>query len=256
MGIVNATPDSFTDGGRFLDPSAAIAQGHRLIEGGAAILDIGGESTRPGATPVPPDEEIRRVVPVIEGLAGAGVALSIDTRNATTMRAALKAGATIVNDVSALTHDPKSLTVAAASPALVALMHMRGTPETMQADPVYTDVVAEVREYLAGRIAACEAAGIPRARIALDPGIGFGKTAAHNDALIAGLPALTDLGCPILMGLSGKMIRRDAPKSERLAGSIAGALRCIQGGASILRVHDVAEHRAALSVWRRTAKPG
>lgn len=259
MGIVNATPDSFSDGGRFFDPDHAIAEARRQIADGAAIVDIGGESTRPGAVPVPPAEEIRRIVPVIEVLQPTGVVISVDTRNADTMRAALVAGATIVNDVSALTYDPAAVDIAREASVDVVLMHMRGhDPRTMQIDPSYDDVALDVYDYLASRIAACGAAGIARSQIVADPGIGFGKTAAHNLELLDQLSMFHGLGVPLMVGVSRKgfigQISPDAPPQSRLGGSLALGLAAISQGARILRVHDVAETvqavRVATAQWR------
>lgn len=254
MGVVNATPDSFSDGGRFLDSAAAIAHGLKLAGDGAHILDIGGESTRPGADDVPVEEELRRVIPVIESLAGkTAAALSIDTRKPEIARAAIAAGASIWNDVSALTYAPESIHTAAELGCSVVLMHAQGDPKTMQVAPHYDDVVAEVRAFLAGRIGACERAGIPRERLIVDAGIGFGKTRDHNLALIANLARLADLGCPILLGASRKRfiaaIDRDGPAEARLGGSLAAALAGAARGASIFRVHDVAETRQALAIF-------
>jgi len=256
MGIVNATPDSFSDGGDHLDPAAAIAHAETMIKAGAGIIDIGGESTRPGAQPVPVEEEIRRVVPVIAGIRvmaeAVSATISIDTRNARTMRAALEAGATMINDVSALTHDPDSLAVAARATGPVVLMHMQGEPRTMQAAPSYDDVVLDVYDALETRIAAAEAAGIDRARIVADPGIGFGKTVAHNLALLSQLSLFHGLGVPLLVGVSRKgfLARLSAgePASQRLGGSLAAALAAIGQGAQIVRVHDVPETLQALRV--------
>jgi dihydropteroate synthase len=254
MGIVNVTPDSFSDGGDRLDPAAAIAAGRRMLEEGAEILDIGGESTRPGAEPVGIEEECARVLPVIEALAADGALVSIDSRHAAVMRAAVEAGASIVNDVTALTGDPESLAAVAALEVPVILMHMQGEPRTMQADPRYGDVVAEVRGFLGERAAACESAGIARADICIDPGIGFGKTVAHNLALLKHLEAIRELGYPVLIGASrksfiGKLSHGEAPK-QRLGGSLAVALAAAERGAAILRVHDVAETAQALALWR------
>ena len=255
MGVLNVTPDSFSDGGRFLAPAAAVARAFALLEAGADILDIGGESTRPGAEPVPVEEEIARVVPVIETLRADGIAapISVDTRNAATARAAITAGADLLNDVSALEHDPLSLDLAAGTGTAVCLMHAKGDPRTMQDAPRYGDVLAEVLDYLAARIEACVAAGIPRARILVDPGIGFGKTAAHNLALIDGLAAFHDLGCAILLGVSRKRFigaLGGAPNpADRMPGSLAAALQGLRRGAQVLRVHDVAETRQAVALW-------
>ena len=254
MGILNVTPDSFSDGGRFLDPAAALAQAQAMVAEGAALLDIGGESTRPGAAEVPVADEIARTEPVIAALRGAGVPLSIDTRKAAVAQAALAAGAGIVNDVSALTFDAGLAGVVAAAEVPLVLMHARGTPATMQDDPVYDDVLLDVYDWLEGRIAAAEAAGIARARIVVDPGIGFGKTAAHNLALIRGLALFHGLGCPVLLGASRKRfigtISGEDRADRRVAGSLAVALAGAAQGAQLLRVHDVAETRAALALAR------
>lgn len=254
MGVVNVTPDSFSDGGQFLDPANAITHGKALYEAGADILDIGGELTRPGADPVSPQEEVRRVVPVIEGLKGLSVPLSIDTRHADVMQAALQAGASLLNDVSALTHDPNSMAVAAGSDVPVILMHAQGTPQTMQDDPHYEDVVAEVTAYLQGRVDACMEAGIDASRLILDPGIGFGKTFDHNIALMAGLGELVSLGHPVLLGASrkrfiGALTGVDVAE-DRVSGSVAAALAGIAQGVHIVRVHDVAETCQAIAVWQ------
>jgi dihydropteroate synthase len=260
MGIVNVTPDSFSDGGRHLDVRAAIEAGHAMLEGGADILDIGGESTRPGAEPVTPEEEQRRILPVIRELAKAAT-VSVDTRHAATMRAALEAGAEIVNDVTALRHDPDSPRVVAESEASVILMHMRGTdPRTMQQDLRYDDVALEVASFLAARVAAAEAAGIPRARIAVDPGIGFSKRLPQNLAVIGRLPLLAGIGCPVVFGASRKRFLGEitgvAAADRRLAGSLAAALAGAQAGAAILRVHDVAETVQALRVLAACGEGG
>lgn len=252
MGIVNVTPDSFSGDG--LSRSAAIAHARALHEAGADLIDIGGESTRPGAAPVASAEECRRILPVIEALAGR-MPISVDTRHAATMRATLAAGARIVNDISALRHDPAALSVVASAGAPVILMHMLGDdPQRMQDAPHYADVALEVAGFLAGRIDAAVAAGIARERIAIDPGIGFGKTAAHNLALLRRLPLLAGLGCPILVGASRKSfigrLSGEAAAAGRVAGSVAVALFAAERGAAILRVHDVAETVQALRVWR------
>lgn len=256
MGIVNVTPDSFSDGGAFLEAERAIAHGKALIDAGAQILDIGGESTRPGASPVEPAEEQRRIVPVIEGLAetaeAASVLISVDTRNVATMRAALAAGAGMINDVSALTHDPDSLVVVAKSDAQVVLMHMQGEPGTMQVAPAYDDVALDVHDYLENRIEACVAAGIDRSRIVIDPGIGFGKTIAHNLALLDQLSLFHGLGAPLLVGVSRKgfigRLSKGEPPPQRMPGSLALGLAALNQGAQILRVHDVAETVQAIRV--------
>jgi len=252
MGIVNVTPDSFSDGGRFLDPDAAVAHGIELAEQGADVLDVGGESTRPGAAPVPADEELRRVVPVVERIAAATtVPVSIDTTKAAVARPALDAGATIVNDVSAGRSDPEILGVTAEAGAGYAVMHMQGEPRTMQADPRYDDVVTQVGDFLADRIAVARAAGVAEGAIAADPGIGFGKTVEHNLRLLAGLPALAErVGVPVLVGTSrktfvGKVLARagaasgDLPVDQREEGTLATVVWAVERGASIVRVHDV-----------------
>jgi dihydropteroate synthase len=252
MGIVNVTPDSFSDGGRHFDPRTAIAAGHAMLEAGADILDIGGESTRPGAEPVTPEEELGRILPVVRELAKAAT-VSVDTRNAATMRAALDAGAEIVNDVTALRHDPEAARVVAEAECGLVLMHMKGTdPRTMQQEIRYEDVALEVADFLAERLAFAEVAGIKRSRIALDPGIGFGKRMPQNLELIERLPLLAGLGCPVLFGASRKRFIGELSGVERaedrVAGSVAAAIAAAQRGASILRVHDVAETVQALAV--------
>jgi dihydropteroate synthase len=251
MGVVNVTPDSFSDGGKYLDAGAAIAHGKDLAAQGAAILDVGGESTRPGADPVAADEEVRRVGPVIEGLAGLGVDISVDTSKAAVAGAALEAGATIVNDVTALRGDPEMAALVADRGAGLVLMHMAGDPRTMQVDPHYDDVVAEVRDFLAERLAFAVAAGIDEAKIWLDPGIGFGKTGAHNFELLRGLPELAALGRPLVVGTSRKSFigRADGSETdERLGGTIATSVLAATSGAAVLRVHDVREMAQALKV--------
>jgi dihydropteroate synthase len=256
VGIINVTPDSFSDGGLHQDADAAIAHGLRLEAEGADILDIGGESTRPRADPIEVEEEWRRVGPVITGLAGrVRVPLSIDTRNGEIMRRAAEAGARLINDVSALTHDPGGLRIVAGSGLPVVLMHAQGDPRTMQVDPRYDDVVLDVYDALQARISACEAAGIARSRLVVDPGIGFGKTLAHNLALLGSLSMLHGLGCAIMLGASRKsFIGRltGAGAGERLPGSLAAALLGAAQGVQLLRVHDVAATRQALAVWQRT----
>jgi dihydropteroate synthase len=252
MGIVNVTPDSFSDGGQFLDPERAIAHGWHLIEDGADILDIGGESTRPGAQAITIAEEIDRVLPVIKGLKDSGVAISIDTRHAAVMRAALAAGAAILNDVSALTGDPESLAVGRDSDVPIVLMHMKGEPGTMQDDPRYDDVVMDIIGYLGDRIDACEAAGISRDRLIADPGIGFGQTVSHVLEVLESLAAFHALGVPVLLGVSRKrFIGAVDPRGkvgDRIGGSIAAALAGAARGAQILRVHDVRETVQTLTV--------
>ncbi len=259
MGIVNVTPDSFSDGGQFNDDDSAIKHGLRLWDEGADILDIGGESTRPGAEPVSVDEELGRVLPVIKGLhVRTDLPISIDTRKPEVARAAADAGASIWNDVSALTYAKDSLTTAAALGLKIVLMHAQGDPKTMQRDPQYKDVVEEVFGFLESRIDVCVAAGVARNKIIIDPGIGFGKTLAHNLALLAGLDRLSALNAPILVGVSRKRflegLDRAGPAAERLGGSIAGVIASFERGASIFRVHDVAETRQALAVYAAIEK--
>jgi len=256
MGILNVTPDSFSDGGR-TSPDAAIAAGLRLREEGADIVDVGGESTRPGADPVPPEEEQARVIPVIRALARAGVVLSVDTRNAATMAAALDAGARIINDVTALAHDPDALPLAAKRGCPVVLMHMRGTPATMSSLAIYDDVAAAVVQELGDRVRAAEAAGIARQAIVIDPGFGFAKHPAHSLDLLRRLDALHALGLPILAGVSRKGFIRAASGESDAArafpGSIAAGLFALERGAAILRVHDVRETVGAVRVWTALA---
>jgi dihydropteroate synthase len=252
MGILNVTPDSFSDGGRLATTADAVRAAAAMMEAGASIIDIGGESTRPGALEVPAEEELGRVLPVLRALAAERIPTSIDTRKAAVMRAALDTGAAMINDVSALLFDPESLGVAANSDAQVVLMHHQGTPETMQANPRYADVVAEVRAFLAERVAACEAAGVARARLVVDPGIGFGKTVAHNLALLRNLSALAPEGVPLLLGASRKKLIEHlagpADAAHRLGGSLALALHAAANGAAWVRVHDVQETMQALRV--------
>jgi dihydropteroate synthase len=251
MGVVNVTPDSFSDGGRYYDTRAALAHAQALIEDGADILDIGGESTRPGAEPVSLEEERRRVIPVIEALAQCGRPLSIDTRKPELMVEAMAAGASLVNDIDAL-EAPGALAAVAGASAAVCLMHKQGDPRTMQQNPHYTDVVAEVRDCLKGRVGAALHAGIARERIVIDPGFGFGKTQEHNIALLRNLAELTRLGVPVLVGLSRKaMLGRITGREprDRVHASVAAALFAADRGARILRVHDVTETRDALEVW-------
>lgn len=257
MGILNITPDSFSDGGDALAATQAIDAGRKMIAEGADILDIGGESTRPGAAPVTPDEEARRVIPVISALASCGVPLSVDTRNASTMAAALDAGAAIVNDVSALSHDAASAALVAARFCPVVLMHMRGTPATMHEYANYDDVAAEVLAELAARVAVAEAAGIDLTRIVVDPGIGFAKSAEHNILVLQHLPTLLGLGCRVMVGVSRKhfigVLGGAGDPKHRLAGSIAAGLYALSRGASILRVHNVSETIQAVRVWQALA---
>lgn len=258
MGIVNVTPDSFSDGGRHLDRERALAHARRLRDEGADIIDVGGESTRPGAAPVPDAEEMDRVVPIVEALAAEGALVSIDTMKPAIMRAAVAAGAAMINDVRAL-QEPDALEAASATSAAVCLMHMRGTPRTMQQDTHYDDVVGEVRAFLAARAQACEAAGIARDRIAIDPGFGFAKTAAQGFRLLNELHALVALGYPVVSGWSrksalGRVTGR--PADERLAASLAAAMGAVARGAAVVRVHDVRETVDALNVWSAIESAG
>ena len=250
MGIVNVTPDSFSDGGKFNTTDKAVAHAMELVAQGADILDIGGESTRPGATPVPLEEELSRVIPVIKALVQAGVPLSIDTYKPEVMRAAIDAGADIVNDVCAL-REPNALEIVAASKVGVCLMHMQGRPQTMQADPQYQDVVKEVTDFLAARLKASEQAGIARERIVLDPGFGFGKRTSHNLTLLNHLSSLQSLGLPLLIGLSRKSVLGQVVGSavdERIHASIAASVVSVMRGANIVRVHDVKPTVDALKI--------
>jgi dihydropteroate synthase len=254
-GILNATPDSFSDGGRNQDPAVAAEAGHAMAAAGAAMIDVGGESTRPGAKPLWEGDELKRVLPVVEQLARSGTAVSIDTRKAAVMEAALAAGAGLVNDVSALSYDDRSAEVVARAGCPVVLMHHKGSPETMQQAPHYDrPVCQEVYDWLEARIEAAVAAGIDRARIVIDPGIGFGKSVQHNLQLLNGLSTLHGLGCPVMLGASRKRmigaLAGEAPADERLAGSIALALKGAEQGVQLLRVHDVPETIQALKVWR------
>ncbi len=257
MAVLNVTPDSFSDGGDHLDPGAAIAAGQAMAADGADLIDVGGESTRPGSAALPQSEEQARILPVIAGLRDAGVPLCVDTRNAVTMAAALDAGASIVNDVSGLRHDPAASRLLAGRQCPIVLMHMRGSPTTMNALAVYDDVAAEVAAELADTLAAAMRAGIDAARIVLDPGVGFAKSAAHNLALLRNLAPLRALGRPLLVGVSrkrfigtlgGQVVPRD-----RVAGSLAAGLFALSQGAAILRVHDVAASVEAVRVWSALA---
>jgi dihydropteroate synthase len=259
MGVVNVTPDSFSDGGEHVDAAAALAHCRELASDGAGILDIGGESTRPGAAPVSPAEELARVLPVLKGLQAMrgdmpGIELSIDTRHSLVMRAATVAGADIINDVTALTGDPAALATAAASSARVVLMHMQGEPATMNLAPAYDDVALDVFDFLEARIEACVAAGIDRQRLIVDPGIGFGKRSPENLAIIRALPLFHGLGCPILLGVSRKGLgagMEAIPPRQRLPSSLAAAMHALCHGVQMLRVHDVAETRQVVELWRR-----
>ena len=251
MGVVNVTPDSFSDGGLYLDPERAISHGHELTTHGAAILDIGGQSTRPGAEPVEPAEELRRVLPVVEGLADRSATVSVDTSKCQVAEAALEAGAAIVNDVTALRGDAEMAALCADREATVILMHMASSPRTMQDAPHYDDVVDAVKAFLAQRVEVALAAGIDESRIWLDPGIGFGKTAAHNHELLRRLGELRDLGRPLVIGTSRKSFLGAADGSatgDRLGGTIASSVLAAAEGADVLRVHDVAEVGQALTV--------
>jgi len=257
LGIVNVTPNSFSDGGRFLDASHAIAHGLALVAEGADLVDVGGESTRPGAEAVPAEEELRRVIPVVSALAREGVAVSVDTMKPEVMRAAIDAGCAVVNDVNAF-RAPGAIEAVARGGVGVIAMHMQGTPTTMQQAPHYDDVVAEVASYLHERAQALEAGGVARDDIVIDPGFGFGKTLEHNLALFRSLPALAAVGYPLLAGVSRKrMIGEITGRAlaERAAGSVAAALLAVQNGASLVRVHDVRETVDALRVWRAIESP-
>ncbi len=252
MGVVNITPDSFSDGGYFLQADAAVAHARRLVDEGADLLDVGGESTRPGAAPVTLEEERRRVLPVLAALAGIGVPLSVDTQKPKLMREAVAAGADMINDINGF-EAPGAFDSVAGSACAICIMHKQGNPQTMQHAPDYGDVVAEVRDYLAARVAAAERAGIARERIVVDPGFGFGKTLAHNLVLLRNLGRVATSAIPVLAGLSrksmiGALTGRDV--GERASGSVAAALIAAQRGAAILRVHDVAATRDALAVWQ------
>ena len=254
MGIINATPDSFSDGGQFADARAAAEAGMMMAAAGAALIDVGGESTRPGAKDVWEGDEIERVLPVIHQLAAGGTAVSVDTRKAAVIEAALGAGARLVNDVSALTFDDRSVEVVAAAGVPVVLMHHQGDPQSMQDAPRYDDVLVEVYHWLDQRIAAAETAGIARTNILVDPGIGFGKSLAHNLTLLNGLALFHGLGCPIVVGASRKRmigaLSNEAPADQRLSGSLALALKAADQGVQMIRVHDVPETVQALKVWR------
>ena len=254
MGIVNATPDSFSDGASYADAAAAAEAGAAMAAQGAAIIDVGGESTRPGASMVWENDEIERVLPVVQQLATGGNAVSIDSRKAGVMSAAIGAGARLVNDVSALTWDPQSAEVVAKAGVPVVLMHHQGDPQSMQKDPRYDDVLVEVYLWLEARIVAAEDAGLVREKILVDPGIGFGKTVAHNLELMNGLALFHGLGCPIVLGASRKRmigaLSGEAPADQRLPGSLALAIKAIEQGAQIVRVHDVPETVQALKLWR------
>ncbi|BBK39413.1 dihydropteroate synthase [Allostella sp. ATCC 35155] len=258
MGIVNVTPDSFSDGGDHLDPARAVDSGLAMMAAGAAFVDVGGESTRPGAAPVSEGEELRRVLPVVERLAAAGARVSIDTRRARVMREAVAAGAVLVNDVTALAGDIEAPATVAAAGVPAVLMHMQGEPQTMQQSPRYDSVLHDIHDYLAGRLERLTAAGLPLDRLIVDPGIGFGKTLQHNLAILGGLGVFLGFGVPLLVGLSRKgfigRLGGGALPRERLGGSLAGALWALARGASILRVHDVGETVQALALWQAMAE--
>lgn len=259
MGIVNVTPDSFSDGGRLGSVDAAVAHAIELVEQGADILDVGGESTRPGSDPVPVDEELRRVIPVVEALRAKTEALiSVDTRKARVMREAADAGADILNDVSALTFDEDALEAAYDSGLPIMLMHAKGDPKTMNDNPVYSDVVLDVFDFLERRVAACQAAGIPKAKLIVDPGIGFGKHLEHNVAVLSAMSLFHALGVPVLLGASrkkliGQICNVEEP-TARVPGSIAAALSSVAQGVQIIRVHDVAETKQAIAVWQAVTR--
>ncbi len=257
MGILNVTPDSFSDGGQFFSLESALERARQLIREGADILDIGGESSRPGAQPVPAEEELRRVIPVIRAIrAESNVPISVDTYKASVAEAALEAGANMVNDISALRFDPQMVSVVARARVPVVLMHMQGEPRTMQQNPVYTDVVREIKEFLAERIAFAVACGVKRERILIDPGIGFGKTVAHNIEILRRLGELTELHCPIVIGTSRKSFigwlggtgAEPLPVDKRLEGTIASNVIAVLNGAQVVRVHDVAPLKRALAI--------
>jgi dihydropteroate synthase len=260
MGILNITPDSFSDGGKYMDYERAVARGLKLVEEGADIIDIGGESTRPGASKISADEEIARVAPVIEELAKRmNIPISVDTYKSQVAQAALESGASIINDISGLRFDEKMAGVAAKYRAGVVLMHIKGTPEDMQKDPRYDDLLGEIYEYLGDSIGIAKKAGIEDSSIAIDPGIGFGKTVDHNLNLIKNLAYFKDLRCPIVIGASRKSfigkLNNDIPASERLPGSLAASILAVQNGANIIRCHDVPETRQALEVAQAIATP-
>ncbi len=259
MGIVNVTPDSFSDGGQYSSAEKAIAHGLKLLEEGADILDIGGESTRPNADIIAVEEEISRVIPVIKGLAGKAPFISIDSRNAKTIKAAIDAGANIINDISALKHDPLSIDIVADSGLPVCLMHMRGNPQNMQDAPVYNDVIDEILSFFDKRLSQCARRNIDSSRVIIDPGIGFGKTLEHNLSIIKNINKFQRFGCPVLLGASrksfvGVICHEDNPQN-RIAGSLATAIYgAYQGGVQILRVHDIKETRQSLAVYSAISK--
>lgn len=260
MGVVNMTPDSFSDGGELADAAAALDRARAHVAAGAAVVDVGGESSRPGAAPVPEEVERKRVLPVIEKLAQAGIRVSVDTRHAATMNAAVARGAAMINDISALAHDPSSLAAAAGSGVPVVLMHGAGDPRTMQDGPSYAHAPLDVYDHLERRVEAAETAGIPRARLIVDPGIGFTKTLAHNLEVLRWLSLYHGLGCPVLLGVSrksfiGRLSGAGSAKT-RLPGSLAAALAGLDQGVQMLRVHDVAETAQAVAIWRAIGDDG
>ncbi|MEO8304179.1 MAG: dihydropteroate synthase [Betaproteobacteria bacterium] len=258
MGVLNVTPDSFSDGGRYVDPGRALAHARSMREDGADIVDIGGESSRPGAAPVGEDEELRRVIPLVAALAGEGMVVAVDTRKPAVMRAAIAAGASMINDIEALAA-PGAIDACVGTDTGVCLMHMQRDPATMQVAPAYVDVVTEVRDFLVSRAKACEAAGIARQRIAIDPGFGFGKTLAHNLDLLRSIGTLGATGYPVLAGMSRKSSLgaiTGRAVDERMAAGIAAALAAVAHGASIVRVHDVRETVDALRVWSAIERGG
>ena len=253
MGVVNVTPDSFSDGGDFFDAGRAIDRVLRLADEGAAIIDIGGESTRPGADPMPVAEEIARILPIVDAAVATGITVSVDTRRSAVMCAAIDAGAKIINDITALTDDPEALDVVAASDASVVLMHMQGTPETMQLAPTYRLASFDIFEWLCARVDVCVAAGIPRARIAVDPGIGFGKNDVHNMEILQRAGAFHGTGCAVAIGVSrksfiGRIAGVENPK-DRLPGTLAATMLALSRGVQIHRVHDVAAAMQAIAIW-------
>ena len=258
FGIINVTPDSFSDGGETFDVDHAVRRGQEMIKGGADVLDVGGESTRPGAKPITVEEEISRTEPVVRTLAGMGATVSIDSHRAEVMAAAIEAGAKIVNDITALTGDPDSIELISTSGQSVVVMHMQGEPSTMQNNPRYDDPAVEVFDFLKNRIQACQDAGISRGRIAVDPGIGFGKTLGHNLDILGRLELYRDLGCPVMLGASRKsfisMISHGQAPKDRVPGSLATVLSAWASGVRLFRVHDVAETRQALDVWQAIEK--
>ncbi len=260
FGIINVTPDSFSDGGEALKSEDALDRGRAMLEAGADVLDVGGESTRPGARPVSIEEELARVVPVVEGLGRLGAMVSIDTRRSPVMCAAIDAGAKIINDITALTGDLNSLGLAAESGLPVVLMHMQGEPATMQDEPRYEDPAIDIHAYFTERLAACEKAGIGRERIAVDPGIGFGKTVGHNLKILSRLDLYRGIGCSVMLGVSRKSfigtLSREEPPKDRVPGSIAAVLAAARQGVRLFRVHDVAETRQAFAVWEAIEKGG